>query len=107
MWPSNYSYNWNAMVVGPKRDLTGTSSTVLVVLIIYFINIILRNYVGDLVNAIRSQTGLKLGLFYALFEWFNPFYISDKENNWTTHDFVKFKVTPELHDIVKHETVIF
>jgi hypothetical protein len=23
MWPSKYSFNWNAMDVGPKRDLVG------------------------------------------------------------------------------------
>ena len=23
MWPSKYSWNWNAMDVGPKRDLVG------------------------------------------------------------------------------------
>jgi hypothetical protein len=25
MWPSKYSFNWNAMDVGPKRDLLGRS----------------------------------------------------------------------------------
>jgi hypothetical protein len=25
MWPSKYSFNWNAMDVGPKRDLLGIS----------------------------------------------------------------------------------
>jgi alpha-L-fucosidase len=23
MWPTKYSFNWNAMAVGPKRDLIG------------------------------------------------------------------------------------
>jgi len=23
MWPSKYSFNWNAVDVGPKRDLLG------------------------------------------------------------------------------------
>jgi len=23
LWPSNYSWNWNAMDVGPKRDIVG------------------------------------------------------------------------------------
>ena len=23
LWPSKYSWNWNAMDVGPKRDLVG------------------------------------------------------------------------------------
>lgn len=26
LWPSKYSFNWNAMDVGPKRDLVGEST---------------------------------------------------------------------------------
>ncbi len=26
MWPSKYSWNWNAMDVGPRRDLVGIAS---------------------------------------------------------------------------------
>ena len=27
MWPSKYSWNWNAMDVGPKRDLLGKKNS--------------------------------------------------------------------------------
>ena len=47
LWPSSspYSKNWNAVEVGPKRDL-----------------------VGDLTKAVRSK-GLKMGLYFSLIEW--------------------------------------
>lgn len=47
LWPSSspYKKNWNAMDVGPERDL-----------------------VGDLTNAVRDE-GLKMGLYYSIIEW--------------------------------------
>ena len=47
LWPSSspYSKGWNAMEVGPKRDL-----------------------VGDLTKAVREK-GLKMGLYFSLIEW--------------------------------------
>ncbi|KZS15372.1 Plasma alpha-L-fucosidase [Daphnia magna] len=77
LWPSKYSWNWNAVDVGPKRDL-----------------------VGDLANAIRNNTDLKFGLYHSLYEWFHPLYVKDKDNNWNTQDFVKSKTMPELYEIV-------
>ncbi|KAG0430352.1 hypothetical protein HPB47_022771 [Ixodes persulcatus] len=78
LWPSNVSFNWNSMDVGPKRDL-----------------------VGELANAIRSKTHLVFGLYHSLFEWFNPLYRLDKSNNFTTDFFVKMKTMPELFELVK------
>ncbi|XP_046650335.1 alpha-L-fucosidase-like [Daphnia pulicaria] len=77
LWPSKYSWNWNAMDVGPKRDL-----------------------VGDLAEAIRNSTDLKFGLYHSLFEWFHPLYQQDEKNNFTTRDFVEQKTLPELYEIV-------
>ncbi|MBZ5858772.1 alpha-L-fucosidase [Flavihumibacter profundi] len=47
LWPtkSPYKKNWNAMDIGPKRDL-----------------------VGELTTAVRGQ-GLKMGLYYSIIEW--------------------------------------
>ena len=47
LWPtkSPYKKNWNAMDVGPKRDL-----------------------VGELTTAVRDQ-GLRMGLYYSIIEW--------------------------------------
>lgn len=50
LWPSRYSWNWNAWDVGPHRDLA-----------------------GDLTKAVRDK-GLKMGFYYSLYEWFHPFY---------------------------------
>ncbi|XP_075741197.1 tissue alpha-L-fucosidase-like [Rhipicephalus microplus] len=78
LWPSNVSWNWNARDVGPRRDL-----------------------VGELARAVREAGGLRFGLYYSLYEWFNPLYLRDKDASWTTDHYVRAKVTPELRDIVE------
>ncbi|KAJ9592723.1 hypothetical protein L9F63_015603, partial [Diploptera punctata] len=78
LWPSSTSFGWNAMDVGPKRDL-----------------------VGDLAYAIRSKTDLKFGLYHSLYEWYNPLYLQDQANNYTTQVFVNQKTMPELYDLVE------
>lgn len=55
MWPSKYSWNWNAGDIGPRRDL-----------------------LGDLTKAVKSK-GLKMGYYYSLYEWFNPLYKTDPD----------------------------
>ncbi|XP_033221423.1 alpha-L-fucosidase-like isoform X2 [Belonocnema kinseyi] len=78
MWPSKYSFSWNSVDVGPHRDI-----------------------IGELSTAIRSQSNLRFGLYHSLFEWFNPLYMEDKANNFTTNTFVTNKVIPELHELVE------
>ncbi|XP_037785480.1 alpha-L-fucosidase-like [Penaeus monodon] len=78
LWPSRYSWNWNSLDVGPKRDL-----------------------VGDLAEAIRSKTPhIHFGLYYSLYEWFHPIFRSDQSHLFTTNEFVTKKVMPELNDLV-------
>nr|CAD7449331.1 unnamed protein product [Timema bartmani] len=77
MWPSKYSYSWNAKDVGPKRDL-----------------------VGELASAVRNKTNLKFGLYHSLFEWFHPLYLQDKANGYKTQYFVGNKTMPELYELV-------
>ncbi|KAK7085025.1 Tissue alpha-L-fucosidase [Halocaridina rubra] len=87
LWPSNYSWNWNSMDVGPKRDL-----------------------VGDLAKALKEKTPhIHLGLYHSLFEWFHPLYLKDKAGNFTTNSFVMTKTLPELYELVNvyHPDVIW
>jgi len=78
LWPSKYAWNWNAMDVGPQRDL-----------------------VGEFAAAIKNNTGVKFGLYHSMFEWFNPFYLRDVANDFNTNDFVTKKTMPELYEIVE------
>lgn len=55
---------------------------------------------GELANSIRAKTDLKFGLYHSLFEWFNPFYLQDMENNFTIQTYVKQKTIPELYELV-------
>ncbi|XP_063445500.1 alpha-L-fucosidase-like isoform X1 [Mytilus trossulus] len=77
LWPSNYSWNWNAMDIGPNRDI-----------------------VGELAKAVRSKTDIHFGMYHSLLEWFNPLYIQDRENGFKTQDFVRTKTMPELYELV-------
>lgn len=56
-------------------------------------------FLGDLAAAIR-QTDLHFGLYHSLFEWFHPLYDNDRANNFTTSEFVDFKIIPEMKELV-------
>ncbi|XP_044527269.1 tissue alpha-L-fucosidase [Gracilinanus agilis] len=75
-WPSPTSWNWNSMDVGPHRDL-----------------------VGELGPFLREKN-IHYGLYHSLLEWFHPLYVLDKNNNFTTQNFVTAKTLPELVDLV-------
>lgn len=78
------TWNWNVMDIGPKRDL-----------------------LGDLAKQIRNRSSpqtkqrLKFGIYHSLYEWYNPLYLYDKANNFTTQHFVDTKCLPELYDLVE------
>jgi alpha-L-fucosidase len=55
---------------------------------------------GELAKSIQAKTDLKFGVYHSLFEWFNPLYLQDLENNFTTQTFVKQKTIPELYELV-------
>ncbi|XP_058790629.1 alpha-L-fucosidase-like [Phymastichus coffea] len=78
LWPSKYSFSWNAKDVGPHRDL-----------------------LGELATAIRKNTKLRFGLYHSLFEWYNPLYLHDKKNNFSTNLFVTKKVLTEMKELIE------
>ena len=62
MWPSTYSFGYNSMDVGPKRDI-----------------------VGELERAFRlNHPDIHFGLYYCLWEFENPIWLKDLANNKTT-----------------------
>lgn len=52
---TSHGKHWNAVTSGPHRDL-----------------------VGDLTTAVRSE-GLKMGLYYSIWEWFNPYWVESQQ----------------------------
>jgi alpha-L-fucosidase len=72
LWPSaeasaTWGRRWNSVEIGPGRDL-----------------------VGDLTVAVRNR-GLRMGLYYSIYEWFNPLYLSDPKAFAIQHYHPQFK----------------
>ncbi|MBE3068648.1 MAG: alpha-L-fucosidase, partial [Planctomycetes bacterium] len=67
LWPSPYAKGWNAMDVGPKRDV-----------------------LGDMTDAVRKR-GLKMGIYYSLYEWYHPLWLSDRPRYVAEHFHPQFK----------------
>ena len=83
LWPSAeasraYGRPWNTVEMGPKRDI-----------------------VGELSAAMRAK-GLKVGLYYSLYEWYNPLWLADKTRFVAEHFFPQYKdlVTRYTPDII-------
>ncbi len=75
LWPSaeadrDWGFPWNANTVGPRRDL-----------------------VGEFFDALR-KTSVKPGLYYSLYEWFNPLWKRDRNRYAFEH------ALPQLHDLI-------
>lgn len=71
LWPSRLAWNWNAVDVGPHRDL-----------------------LGDLTTAVR-KAGLKMGYYYSLLEWFHPLYKKE-----TIEKYVDDHMIPQMKELV-------
>lgn len=74
-WCSKEAFSWNACDTGPKRNL-----------------------VADLTKSVRA-TGLHMGLYHSIFEWFHPLYLQDKANNFTTRRYVDEVYYPQAVEI--------
>ncbi|SFS68364.1 alpha-L-fucosidase [Zhouia amylolytica] len=74
LWPNKEAndrgFAWNSMEVGAKRDL-----------------------VGELSKSVKA-VGLKMGLYYSLYEWYHPWWQQDKER------FVNDHFLPQVKDLV-------
>ncbi|MBL7153727.1 MAG: alpha-L-fucosidase [Phycisphaerae bacterium] len=75
LWPSKEANRtwgrlWDSTGVGPKRDL-----------------------LADLSASVR-KTGLKMGIYYSLYEWFNPLWRFDRKRYVAEH------MTPQFKDVV-------
>ncbi|AOS45851.1 Alpha-L-fucosidase [Lacunisphaera limnophila] len=72
LWPSaeasrTWGRPWNAVEIGPKRDL-----------------------MGELAAATRAR-GMKFGFYYSLYEWFNPLWLQDRARYVDEHMIPQFK----------------
>lgn len=72
LWPSKdasrtWGFPWNAQEVGPKRDL-----------------------LGDLFKAVR-KTSVHAGMYYSLYEWYNPLWKTDKPRYAAEHMWPQMK----------------
>jgi alpha-L-fucosidase len=61
LWPSkeaseSFGMAWNSVDSGPGRDL-----------------------VGELTDAVRREGGLKMGLYYSIWDWFNPYWPEEEQ----------------------------
>lgn len=75
LWPSkeadaSWGRPWNAVSTGPRRDV-----------------------LGDLTTAVK-KTGLKMGFYYSLMEWYNPVYKK------SAAEYIDKVMIPQLKDLV-------
>jgi alpha-L-fucosidase len=80
------TWNWNAMDVGPRRDLLGELATAI--------------RTTPLAISKYTQAPLKFGVYHSGYEWFNPMYQHDKANHFKTQTFVESKTLAELYHLV-------
>ncbi|GAC1442727.1 MAG: alpha-L-fucosidase [Sediminibacterium sp.] len=75
LWPSQtanktWGFPWNAADIGPKRDL-----------------------LGELFKAVR-KTPVRAGMYYSLYEWFNPLWKADPKRYAAEH------VWPQMKELI-------
>jgi alpha-L-fucosidase len=75
LWPNEtasetWGFPWSSDKVGPRRDL-----------------------IGDLFESL-SKTSVRPGLYYSLYEWFNPLWLENKEKYASEH------AMPQLYELI-------
>eukprot|EP01114_Cavostelium_apophysatum_P015382 TRINITY_DN4171_c0_g1_i1.p1 TRINITY_DN4171_c0_g1~~TRINITY_DN4171_c0_g1_i1.p1 ORF type:complete len:461 (-),score=82.93 TRINITY_DN4171_c0_g1_i1:11-1393(-) len=75
-WKSPQSWNWNSVDTGPHLDLV------------------------DMVTKAVRDAGLRMGLYHSLYEWFNPLYLKDRDDNGSTQIYVDQVLQPMLYELV-------
>lgn len=60
-----------------------------------------RDLVGELADAIRTNTSLVFGLYHSLFEWFHPLYKNEAATNFKENYFVTTKASTQTATGVK------
>jgi alpha-L-fucosidase len=79
LWPCPARWNWNAVDIGPHRDLA-----------------------GDLTRAATAK-GLKMGFHYTMYEWYNPVYLGDLPR------YVSDQMVPQMKNLVEryHPSILW
>ena len=77
--PATWGRPWNAVEIGPKRDL-----------------------LGELTKAVRAKGLEDSGFYYSLYEWFNPLWLSDKPRYVREHMIPQFKDVVTRYQPVDH-----
>lgn len=83
LWPSaeaskTWGFPWNSKEVGPQRDL-----------------------IGELFTEVK-KTSVHAGLYYSLYEWFNPLWLKDKPKYVNSH------MWPQMKELVtKYQPDVF
>jgi len=71
LWPSKTTPGWNALEVGPRRDLLGE------------------------MRAAADRAGVRFGLYYSVYEWYNQIYRSTTPQRYVTE-----VLHPQLRELV-------
>jgi alpha-L-fucosidase len=77
LWPSPYNPGWNAMEVGPKRDV-----------------------LGEFCTALRDE-GLRAGFYYSIAEFNHPLYRQARQPGGDLEPFVTQHLQPQLREAVR------
>ena len=93
-WPSTFSSRWSTWDQGPMIDLIGMNGKVAY-----------DEYPNCVPGAMKNElaqrpSGLKFGLYYSFYEWFNGLYDQDKSGNFSLRNFPATKAIPELKELV-------